>query len=794
MGMFDDLIKEAEGAKAAPPPAAPVATEPKAAVRPGMFDDLIEEAQSVPQFRNSATPETGLRHEAVKMPSQIMREGISNTFGETAANVSDYLPHTIVGGMWADAYANEKMNPDPRGAGTKMLEQYENIQRGALQGTNPFPQPDDDRQALGEAFQDAGGAWMFQPQGGQWELVNPDSHTVLKDPNTGKLTAYTRSKRSDESGITGMSRVLSQGLLTNPVTGPTRAMSVGRESAGALAGNRATKATQDLAAFERAKIPVFPPAFSEGPVRGIAKSISDTPFVGGPLTRSLDRSIVGAGEAAEDVAGRFGSKPNQQQAGQTVREGIERYKDARSTDVVEDHVRALPIERLNQIIASPTRATSFKTKQGALYERAWKLLPDDMQKGKSVKGAPRFQSSPKNARATLDDIAARNSRMVNTEGGTIEAPPMAGGMLGKMIEAIRAPQWSANLQTLRDMRSEVRRLASGMSDTEKNVLKNSDLERIQSALTQDMIAQLQKNVDYYRKAGDLQTANNVEQSIREFSRADQFTRLSIERLDKIEKLFNADTGEALARNITNAALGGGKGNIQMLQTLNKTLRPDEMGEVRSMLFSQLGKPVNSARGTAEEAKFSVNTFATKWNAMSPEAKALLFDGEHRQAVDDIATSVSRLSNVDSMANSSRSGTHMANMSGLASLGYGLVTLQAWPIMATGAAGYGLAHMMANPMYAKWAANYMKIKSAAQHSPNQVNAALITHVNRLAEMARFDPQLQPVLQAISGELGVTEGQDGNRQKDENHSRTQSQEGEPRQRQVIPHRGHSNTGQE
>lgn len=764
MGAFDDLI-----AKVARPPAGAIPAfrdGGEAAAGSGLFDDLIAKHRppaQEPQMRG----QVATRAPEMPMPSQHVNAGLKAVLGDRLGEAAGYIPGIAVGNAWVDAAAREKMNPEQRSAPTQMLEGFENVMRGAGQRTNPNAQPE--QQALGEAFQDAGGAMMFQTPDGRGELVNPDHHVVLKDPNSGKLVAYSRSKQSNEMGITGASRVITQGLLAGPVTGPARATSLAGPAAGAAQAERAATAVDDMAAFERSRVPMFSPAFSSGPVRGAAKSLADTPYIGAPLNNALDRSIQGTADAVDDVAGKLGSKPNPQQAGTAVRDGLERFKDARPSDVVEDGIRQLDDRRIAEIIQSPTAETSFKTKQGALYERAWRLIPEEMQKGRAVEGQARFMSAPSATRDVLEAIVARNTRMVNASKG--EAPPIAGGQLGRMIDAIRNPKWRANLQTLRDMRSEVRRLASGMADTEKNVLKTSDLDRIQGAITRDMIGQLQANAAKYREAGAFAEADKIERSIKEFSRADQFTRLSIERMDKIERLFKADTGEALARNISSAALDGGRGNIEMLQTLRKTLRPDEMGEVRSMLLSELGKPSGSVRGTAQEIGFNVNSFVTRWNNMSPAARDMLFGGEHRKAIEDIVTVAKRLSNVDAMGNVSRSGTHAVNVGGILALGGSIFSGSFAPAAGGAATAAGLSYLLSRPAYARWTASYLQMRANLAKAPQHVTANIATHINRLAQLAKQDPALEPIYRSLAEENGVGQRSDA---KDQNNQRVRSTE--------------------
>jgi hypothetical protein len=50
---------------------------------------------------------------------------------------------------------------------------------------------------------------------------------------------------------------------------------------------------------------------------------------------------------------------------------------------------------------------------------------------------------------------------------------------------------------------------------------------------------------------------------------------------------------------------------------------------------------------------------------------------------------------------------------------------------------------------------MELKAAAVQSPQKVNAALVSHINRLSQMAARDPSLVPVIRAVQAENGVGE---------------------------------------
>ena len=699
---------------------------------------------------------------APNVPAAPITQNIFDQFDAGAASPVPIAAQSMSAAQAADVAAPQPQSFPPRrdvGIFQSWLEQLENISRGIAQRTNPNVYHGDAtflREPLGEitAIGDEG---LFYGPPGARQLVNPRTDVVLRDPATGKLMAFRRNPEFDESTLTGLARFATQGLMTGPVVGPARAA----QTASAIAAQRATDIARDVEAFRELGVRPFGPAFSSGPTASVARQLTETPVIGGPVRSAMEESLRETGAAAENVASLFGDARTMREAGQTVQAGLQRFRDARPAEIVEDSIRNLSDTELSRIIYAPARETSLKTKQAALYERAWRFIPQEMQRGRAVEGLTRVMQSPSNTRAVLRDIIERNARMT-LQSGQSTAPegvlrPVQGGLLGRMLEAIDNPHWTANLQTLRDMRSEIRRLASGMTDTERNTLRLSDLERLQAALTQDMIALLQRNADAYRKAGNTAMAQRFERAIKEFRRADQFTRLSMERLETVERLFNANSVESLAQNILQAARSGGRGNFEMLRNLSRVLREEEMDQVRAALIRHLGRPVGSARGAAQEIDFSVSTFLTNMRNMSPEAKSLLFGGEHRRAVENLERVVSRLANVEALANVSRSGTNMLNigavLGGLGAVASGADAMFTALVVGTG--GFGLSVLFSRPSYVNWAARYAQLRAAALRAPNRVRPELIAHIRRLEEMARNNPDLLPVVRAAR-EDGIIQG--------------------------------------
>lgn len=633
------------------------------------------------------------------------------------------------------------------------------------------------RPVLGKAYELDDGNVYYDAADGHPVRADKNMHVVLRDPKTDQMMVFERTPETDQTSLKG--RILSVGQMVAPglVTGPVTAAMRGA-GATARAGNlaAATAVEQDAAAFARHGVRPFGPAFGTGPMAATAKQITEMPVVGGPVRGALTQSIEGARDATRGVAATMGGSRTEAEAGNVVAAGIERFKDARPVDVVNDKIANLSDAEVLDIIRQPASATSLKTKQGALYEKAWRSIPAvmrdekalNMRKGRAVKDETRTMQNPKNTRAVIEDIIARNSRMVQAsgEGRVPESAlrPVTAGLLGHMIDGVLNAKRTVSLQTLRDMRSEFRRLASGMTDAEKNVLKNSDMERVQSGITEDMVALLQRNADHYREIGDGAKAASFERSIQEFRAADTYTREAMERMETIERLFKAESSEALARIIKTAAMAGGKGNEEMLTVLARTLRPEELREVSAMVLHNMGTPAAGAKGETARIGWSVMQAMTNMRNTSPRARALLFGGEWAQAFNDLERINTRLANVEALSNSSRT---LSNTMGIGSMIAGATAFFTGGLgavaAALGTAGtLGVASVLfSRPSYVRWVIGWTRAK-AAMRNPQQMGA-LTTSLNQLGRMAKADPQLLPVYRALAAENGIAPNSEGAEQE-------------------------------
>jgi hypothetical protein len=160
-----------------------------------------------------------------------------------------------------------------------------------------------------------------------------------------------------------------------------------------------------------------------------------------------------------------------------------------------------------------------------------------------------------------------------------------------------------------------------------------------------------------------------------------------------EQLFSAIDAYAGSR---------GPGNIKLLDGILKAIPDEEKRNLAGAMIRQLGKTTQTPNG------FSTDAFATRWAKYTPEAKQRLFgDGQHRQALDDIALIAQREKEVGRRyGNPSGSAGHVA--------GYGLATyLFHQPLIAIGAmvSGYGVARLLSAPASARRLSTWARAAAA-----------------------------------------------------------------------------------
>jgi hypothetical protein len=771
----------------------------------GMFDDLIPQGPQIPEPQG-----------------QTKGGGMFDDLVPQAPQPAPRAPMAAQAGVMDTANTPQQTGQQGAGLFSSLMTGYENVLSGAGQGTNPnvyHGDATDLRQRIGPVVEgDDGNPYALVDN--QPMQLNPSKHVVLRDPASGELTAFHRDPNWDEGRLAGFSRIMSQGLLTGPVTGPQRA--VGAAPMAAQAAQRANQIGQEAQAFERLGVRPFGPAFNEGPVASVAKQLSETPYIGAPLRQNLQQSIEGAGEAAGRVADRIAPAATFETTGGRLQQGLNRYRNAGVADVepgqltqlginpnrqippqdimsggaAERAAQAAPVRQqigatetqttrgvsvpsaqtrtqtltarttaeelpdaaLTAIIRAPSQATSFGAKSEALYERAWRMVPAMMREDASAN--PNLISA-RNTREALGQIDTQVASQISGQ-GTI------GGMLAERIRNPRAANFT--LSDLRAIRSEVGR-ALGNTNPLQQTLSRSQLKSLYAGISRDIEIGLEDLAN--RAALGTQRSNNAPNyvrpevareaagALRAFRTADRYFRQGMRGVERFNKIVGTDNPTAAVKKLLDTAKNKGRGNLTTLRTARNALRNEEWADIQALMVRNMGEPVGSARGMTQDAGFSVQSFVTNWQNMEPQARQLLFGGENAQAINDLVTVANRLANVEALANTSRSGTNTLNVMGtVGALGSAAVGDLVTPV-AIGGSGWAASLAMSRPQYTRWLTGYLQLRARVRTAAAGASEGqLVAHINRLAEMTRKNPDLIPLLRAVAEENGIAPPREDN----------------------------------
>ncbi len=770
------------------------------------------------------------------IPQQAQGDG--GLFSDLIPTADQSSPVGIAARSISAAQAGDEMEPPPqrsfppqRGVGMAQtwLEQIENISRGIGQGTNPNVYHGDAtllRDRLGEITAEGDEGLFYGPAGAR-QLVNPKTDVVLRDPATGKLTAYRRNSEWDEGSVAGLSRLATQGLMTGPVTGVART-AAGTANLPAVASSRAApnttqqvlqavnprgvpqvafgtgqrgiqarrfnEAIRDVDAFKEAGVRPVAPAFGEGPLSSVANQLSEVPFVGGPVRNALQESVEGVRDFSRGIATRLSPNTTMEEAGRTVQAGLDRFRNSRATEIAGKPAEQMSDTELLKYIRTPTRDTSFASRAEAMYERAWRSLPKMFKSNEAV-NVGLFR--PRNSAEVLNGLL-KAQKSARVTGGPLE------GRFGQMAKSLMNNKSGWTIEALRNARTEVGRALRGFASDETG-LDKTQLKQLYGAMSRDLVDGVEELARRAEAASTLPPGNpkyvapevaaEAKKSVPYFRAADNFTRVGNQRMENFMRVLNADHAELAAQRLKQAALSKGRGNLELLRTAKAALRPDEWNDFAGVLIHEMGRPVASAAGRSAEAGFSVNTLMTNLKNMEPQAIRLLFgngDQELGRALENMVRMADRLAGFEKTLNTSRTATNLINVgAGMGALG-GLFSGNWLPTLGLGALGYGSSFLLSRPAYVNWMTQAMKIRAniakfatdPARQVASRVNQSKwgskaaqrqwLAHVEKLRQLAARDPEFGHIAQSLADHL-VGEDADGN---NENQNPLGPQQGQPR----------------
>lgn len=343
------------------------------------------------------------------------------------------------------------------------------------------------------------------------------------------------------------------------------------------------------------------------------------------------------------------------------------------------------------------------------------------------------------------------------------APETRGPQLQAALDELRAVQADAAangipFQALREARTALGK-AIERPDVSGYVPKSeAALHRAYGTLSEDIYAAA-------RAAGP-----DAEKALATHDRYVRFNRnVNLPTLDKIDKM-------GLDEEAFRFAMSGAKDGGSKLLTLRRNLTPEEWDVVSSSAFSKLGRAKPGQQGAtdlaAEPGEFSINTFLTNWNTLSPEARRALFAGTRYQGlnpeINGLVRVVERLKDADKMANPSGTARNLLIAAGIGSAGNDVLGGNPGSAAATIAGGViaprMAAKLMTSPRFISWLSN---AATATARQPETVGA----HLGRLAAIAKAEPELR---EAIYGYLDAMRQAPGGRE-----TRTSPAEAQPTQ---------------
>lgn len=360
-------------------------------------------------------------------------------------------------------------------------------------------------------------------------------------------------------------------------------------------------------------------------------------------------------------------------AGEAITKGVNAFKDSVKTTQKQLY------GKLDEFIPANTPVSVNRTQE------ALKALNE------GIEGAPNLSQFFRNAkignieRAMLKDVEGATLANVAPGMSSTGVAPTAGQLPYQAIQKLRTlvgQEISENSLTSDVPRSKWRALYAALSD-------------------------------------DLGTAAEAAgpQAQQAWSRANQYTRGSMQRLDQLETIVNRDAPEKIFKAATTGLSDGGT----QINRLMKSMPEENRREVAAAVLQRLGRARNSSQNEMGDA-FSSETFLTNLAAMSLPARRALFSNSGFPGLEQ------KIQTMGKMAANRREGAQVfANPSGTARQ----IGLGAWASTLIGGLATGNPLMISSALAAPAAANVLARRMTSENA-----------VRSLAERTTLNPAAAP----------------------------------------------------
>lgn len=681
---------------------------------------------------------------------------------------------------------------EPAAAGPRLLEEgmlisaWENPDKSRSLGLGSITRP------IRDAIRDA------LPAAARYQSFDPSSTDAVVRPAAEIALAF---------GPAGAGSVLGPGSAAAGRAARPLTERLGTEAGQHIAERRAGEVVRDAAAHETLDIRPFGPSFNQGPVASIGKQITETPFIGAPLRGALDETYQGMGRAASNLADEISPVATAETAGAAAQRGLDRFRYSNLADMDPPTVRGLGIDpqapmspltvmsrgaaetaeeaariwpqiggrtattsrgvevpsarplgetlttrttaemlddaQLARLVRAPATETSVATRAEALYERAWRAMPGMMRVNETANG---------------NLLAAVNTRTALRELQGHIANDISGQRVinGELAARLMNPRANITFADMRAVRTEIGRALANRNPLQQS-LDQGQLKSLYAAISRDMevgLETLANRAAIRTQAGGNrgdgvapEVARQAAGALRAFRTADRYYRASMERMDRFSSVLQAQSPEQAANRLVQSAMSGNRGDIRQFRSAMAGLRPEERAEFGSMVVRNLGTPNPSARGMVQEHGFSAQSFVTRYQSMSPEARNLVFTPQHQQALENLFRVANRVANVEALANTSRTATNAINFSAVVGTAGSLATGDVMTPIGLGVGGLAASVLLSRPEYVNWMTRYVQMAAAVRNGTSQTINPLLRHVAGLERMSATNQELKAAHAAI-----------------------------------------------
>jgi hypothetical protein len=545
-------------------------------------------------------------------------------------------------------------------------------------------------------------------------------------------------------------------------------------------------------------IPRYGPAIAQAAREGegmgvLTRMVQNVPLAGRPIEQGGIDFYGAATRVADDIGARYSREGgNPERVGEIVRDYLEAFKDKPS--IARDVIRNMPDNELAVLAErAPRDIGSLPTAAAAWYERAWRNIPVEYRRGGTHEDNPALKGAMPKTAAVLRRIHDDNMRMTNRsrlsqykgtkndpeapagvlptpQGGLYkDAIPFRGGIVGQAIEAILDGRWRGSLQTMRNVRSEIRRSESRMADTEGNARNLANYEAIYDAMQRDisdLMTRIANDFETGKKAKKSEPAIVADPAMAERFRAakrgmdvaDRRYREYKTALDEIKSIMKVNTDMKMLDGIIAAATSKGRMDSNALLRIRQIAPDAVLDDIAAGVLNRIGQPTGRASAATQEAGFSLGRAVANWNSMGARQRQLIWGHrpQHYQRLNEFFDVARGMAEYEKMVNTSKSGQHV--IAALMAAG-GLTALSSiagiTDALLIGAGAYGAARWLTSPAYVAWLTKSLRIRKAAisgQMRPVAAQAAAQRHRNALIRLIKADKSIDPeeaqnVLRAI-----------------------------------------------